>query len=413
MTGCYRITDPSPHFEAGTTGEHMERVIVIRFGELFLKGKNRDYFESLLIRNIKSSLKGLNCKVTRAQGRYLVEELAESDCAEACDRLKRVFGIHSISVADKVITDFEHDFPEVRASLQTAARNAKLTAHGTLRFRVTVKRADKRIPMTSAEIAAALGGTVLSVGGFKVDLTEHDCDFKVDMRENGFSLVYTDVIAGAGGLPVGCSGRGMLLLSGGIDSPVAAYMMAKRGMRIFAVHFASPPYTSDKARDKVAELRDIVSRFTGEIRLFVVPFTDIQLAIHRECPANFMITVMRRFMMRIACRLAEKFECGALITGESLGQVASQTVESMTCTGDTATLPVFRPLIGMDKEEITEIAKRIGTYDISIRPYEDCCTVFLPKAPVIHPSLDAVRRAEAVLDVEPLVEAALAGTEEY
>ena len=184
-------------------------------------------------------------------------------------------------------------------------------------------------------------------------------------------------------------------------------------MRIFAVHFASPPYTSDKARDKVAELRDIVSRFTGEIRLFVVPFTDIQLAIHRECPANFMITIMRRFMMRIACRLAEKFECGALITGESLGQVASQTVESMTCTGDTATLPVFRPLIGMDKEEITEIAKRIGTYDISIRPYEDCCTVFLPKAPVIHPSLDAVRRAEAVLDVEPLVEAALAGTEEY
>lgn len=390
----------------------MEKVVVIRYGELFLKGKNRDYFESLLIRNVKSALQGVDCTFQRSQGRYFVENFDEDDCGEILQRLSRVFGIHSLSVADKVAVRSHEDFPEIRASLAQAARKAAENAQGKLRFRVTVKRADKRIPMTSAEIAAALGGTVLSLGGFKVDLTSYDCDFKVDIRENGFALVYTDVFQGAGGLPVGCSGRGMLLLSGGIDSPVAAYMMAKRGMKIFAVHFASPPYTSEKAREKVLELRDIVTAYAGGIRLFVVPFTDIQLAIHKNCPANYMITIMRRFMMRIACRLAETYDCGAVITGESLGQVASQTVESMTCTGDTATLPVFRPLIGMDKDEIMTLAKKIGTYETSIQPYEDCCTVFLPKSPAIHPSLDSVRKAEAALDVAALTEAALAAVEE-
>lgn len=390
----------------------MEKVVVIRYGELFLKGKNRDYFESLLIRNVKSALQGVDCTFQRSQGRYFVENFDEDDCGEILQRLSRVFGIHSLSVADKVAVRSYEDFPEIRASLAQAARKAAENAQGKLRFRVTVKRADKRIPMTSAEIAAALGGTVLSLGGFKVDLTSYECDFKVDIRENGFALVYTDVFQGAGGLPVGCSGRGMLLLSGGIDSPVAAYMMAKRGMKIFAVHFASPPYTSEKAREKVLELRDIVTAYAGGIRLFVVPFTEIQLAIHKNCPANYMITIMRRFMMRIACRLAETYDCGAVITGESLGQVASQTVESMTCTGDTATLPVFRPLIGMDKDEIMTLAKKIGTYETSIQPYEDCCTVFLPKSPAIHPSLDSVRKAEAALDVEALTEAALAAVEE-
>ena len=390
----------------------MEKVVVIRFGELFLKGKNRDYFESLLIRNIKSALRGVQFTFERSQGRYFVEKFAEDDLGEVIERLKKVFGIHSLSVADKVAVRWEEDFPEIRERLAATARKIAEGADGKIPFRVTVKRADKRIPMTSAQIAAALGGTVLSLGAFKVDLTGYDCDFKVDIRENGVALVYTDVIPGAGGLPVGCSGRGMLLLSGGIDSPVAAYMMAKRGMKIFAVHFASPPYTSDKAREKVVELRDLVSRYAGDIRLFVVPFTDIQLAIHKHCPANYMITIMRRFMMRIACLLADAHDCGALITGESLGQVASQTVESMTCTGDTASLPVFRPLIGMDKEEIMDIAKKIGTYETSIQPYEDCCTVFLPKSPVIHPSLEAVRKAESALAVDELVRAALAAAEE-
>lgn len=394
-------------------GDIMERVIVIRFGELFLKGKNRDYFESMLVRNIKWALSGVEHTFERSQGRYFVENFSEEDEAELIVRLKKVFGIHSLSVADKVAVRADEDFPEIRASLAAAAGRAAEEREGKIRFRVTVKRADKRIPMTSAEIAAALGGTVLSLGRFRVDLTEYDCDFRVDIRENGCALVYTDVIQGAGGLPVGCSGRGVLLLSGGIDSPVAAYMMAKRGMKLFAVHFASPPYTSEKAREKVVELRDIVSGYTGRMRLFVVPFTEIQLAIHKECPANFMITIMRRFMMRIACRIAEKLECGALVTGESLGQVASQTVESMTCTGDTATLPIFRPLIGMDKDEIVAVAKKIDTFETSIQPYEDCCTVFLPKSPVIHPSLEAVRKAEAALDVDALVEQALAAVEEF
>lgn len=391
----------------------MERVVVIRFGELFLKGKNRDYFESMLVRNIKAALKGVPHAFEKSQGRYFVENFEEEDLGEILDRLKKVFGIHSLSVADKVKVRAEEDFPEIRASLAEIAKKRAEFAQGKIPFRITVKRADKRIPMTSAEIAAALGGTVLALGKYKVDLTNYECDLKVDVRENGVALVYTDVIAGAGGLPVGCSGRGMLLLSGGIDSPVAAYMMAKRGMKLFAVHFASPPYTSDKAREKVVELRDLLTGYTGHVKLFVVPFTDIQLAIHKACPANFMITIMRRFMMRIACRLADKYECGAVVTGESLGQVASQTVESMTCTEDTATLPVFRPLIGMDKEEIVAIAKKAGTFETSIQPYEDCCTVFLPKSPVIHPSLGAVRKAEAALPVDELVEAALAAVEEY
>ncbi len=391
----------------------MEKVVIIRFGEIFLKGKNRDYFESLLIKNIKHALKGVQHTFSRSQGRYFVENFSEFDEDEIIDRLKKVFGIHSLSVAEKVPTEAAQDFPNIRASLAAvAARIAEERPDKyKIPFRVTVKRADKSIPMTSADIAAALGGTVLQTGAFKVNLNEFDYEFKVDIRENGYSFVYTDVIPGAGGLPVGCSGRGMLLLSGGIDSPVAAYMMAKRGMRLFAVHFSSPPYTSDKAREKVVELRDIVEKYAGEIKLFVVPFTDIQLAIHRECPSNYMITIMRRFMMRIACRLAEKYDCGALITGESLGQVASQTVESMTCTGATANLPIFRPLIGFDKEDIMTIAKKIGTFETSILPYEDCCTIFLPKAPAIKPALKSVEKAESVLDIDALVEKAVEGIE--
>lgn len=389
----------------------MDKVVVIRIGEIFLKGKNREYFESLLIKNIRNALKGVDCGFSRTQGRYYVENFAPEDEFEILSRLQRVFGIHSLSVADKVKTLADEDFSEIRASLSAVAAKIKAQRQGKILFRVTVKRADKRIAKNSAEIAADLGGTVLSLGGFKVSLKDFEFDFHVDIRENGCSLVYTDTIAGAGGLPVGCSGRGMLLLSGGIDSPVAAYMMAKRGMKLFAVHFSSPPYTSEKAKEKVVELRDIVQKYAGEIPLFVVPFTEIQLAIHKNCPANYMITIMRRFMMRIACRLAENTECSALVTGESLGQVASQTVESMTCTGDTATLPIFRPLIGFDKDEIMVLAQKIGTYDTSILPYEDCCTVFLPKSPAIKPALESVRRAEIVLNIDALIENAVNGAE--
>ena len=272
-------------------------------------------------------------------------------------------------------------------------------------FRVTVNRADKKIQKSSMELAARLGGAVLeSNPNLTVNLHVFDTDLYVDIRENGLSYLFTDKIMGAGGMPVGTAGAGMVLLSGGIDSPVAAYMMAKRGLKLHAIHFHSAPYTSEMAKQKVVDLAGIVKNYSGPIVLHVIPFTDVQLKIHEKCPAELMITIMRRFMMRIAERVAKANSCGALITGESLGQVASQTMESITVTnGVIEDLPVFRPLIGMDKTEIMDIARNIDTYDTSILPYEDCCTVFLPKNPVIRPKLETVLKAEAKLDVETLI----------
>ena len=391
----------------------MARVIIIRYGEIFLKGKNKNYFESLLVSNIKSTLKDINHVFNRSQGRFFVENFSQDDEAEILDRLKKVFGIYSLSVADKVETRYSDNFVEIRESIK--ALSIRLEEECMLKnpkFRVTVKRADKRIPITSAEIAADFGGIVLENTSFKVDLKHFDIEINVDIRENGWSFVYSDVIMGAGGLPVGCSNRGLLLLSGGIDSPVAAYMMAKRGMKLVAIHFASPPYTSERAKQKVVELRDIVSKYTTDMKLMVVPFTDIQLAIHEYCPAEFMITIMRRFMMRIASIVAEDNDCKAIITGESLGQVASQTVESMTSTEDTALLPIFRPLIAFDKEETMTLAKKIGTFEVSIEPFEDCCTIFLPKNPAIRPKLETVRKAEtAIPNADELIRKAIEGIE--
>lgn len=389
----------------------MNRVIIIRFGEIFLKGKNRDYFESLLIRNIKHSLDGIAFNFARSQGRYFVENYDITDEYELIDRLKKIFGIYSISVADKIKTRYEDGFCDIKASIAALAR--RLDEETTLKaptFRVTVKRADKKIPRTSADIAAELGGSVLENSTFTVNLTKFDYEFMVDIRENGHSFVYTEVILGAGGLPAGCSNKGMLLLSGGIDSPVAAYLMAKRGMKLNAIHFCSPPYTSERAKEKVIQLRDIASKYATDIKLFIVPFTEIQLEIHRQCPAEYMITIMRRYMMRIATIIAKRAGCAALITGESLGQVASQTVESMTSTEDCAGLPIFRPLVAFDKEETMALAKKIGTYDVSIEPFEDCCTIFLPKNPSIKPRLDTVRKAESAMDIDALVQKAVEET---
>lgn len=389
----------------------MEKVIIIRYGEIFLKGKNRDYFESLLIKNIKQSLEGIDYKFCRTQGRYFVENFDDDDTFEIVDRLKKVFGIHSLSIAYKVATNYEDDFVDIKECIKILAiRQEEESTIKCPKFRVTVKRADKRIAKASFEIAADLGGVVLQHTSFKVDLTNFDYEFIVDIRENGYSFVYSDTIKGSGGLPVGCSSRGLLLLSGGIDSPVAAYMMAKRGMKLFAIHFCSPPYTSQRAQDKVVELRNIVNQYATDIKLFIVPFTEIQLAIHEQCPAEFMITIMRRYMMRIATIIANRVECKAIITGENLGQVASQTVESMTSTEDCAGLPIFRPLIAFDKEEIMDIAKKIGTYETSIEPFEDCCTIFLPKNPSIHPKLDKVREAEKNMDIDSLVARAIEQT---
>lgn len=377
--------------------------ILIRYGEIFLKGNNRGYFESALAKNIRTALENFKFKFVRAQNRFLIEDYDEAYETDIIDKLTKIFGIHSVSVAVKVKSTEEE--------LEKAAVLLMKDKSGT--FRVTVNRADKKIQKSSMELAAQLGGAVLeSNPNLTVNLHVFDTDLYVDIRENGLSYLFTDKIMGAGGMPVGTAGAGMVLLSGGIDSPVAAYMMAKRGLKLHAIHFHSAPYTSEMAKQKVVDLAGIVKNYSGPIVLHVIPFTDVQLKIHEKCPAELMITIMRRFMMRIAERVAKANSCGALITGESLGQVASQTMESITVTnGVIEDLPVFRPLIGMDKTEIMDIARNIDTYDTSILPYEDCCTVFLPKNPVIRPKLETVLKAEAKLDVETLIAACIENQE--
>ena len=377
--------------------------ILIRYGEIFLKGNNRGYFESALAKNIRTALENFTFKFVRAQNRFLIEDYDEAYETDIIDKLTKIFGIHSVSVAVKVKSTEEE--------LEKAAVLMMKDKSGT--FRVTVNRADKKIQKSSMELAAQLGGAVLeSNPNLTVNLHVFDTDLYVDIRENGLSYLFTDKIMGAGGMPVGTAGAGMVLLSGGIDSPVAAYMMAKRGLKLHAIHFHSAPYTSEMAKQKVVYLAGLVKNYSGPIVLHVIPFTDVQLKIHEKCPAELMITIMRRFMMRIAERIAKANSCGALITGESLGQVASQTMESITVTnGVIEDLPVFRPLIGMDKTEIMDIARNIDTYDTSILPYEDCCTVFLPKNPVIRPKLETVLKAEAKLDVETLIAACIENQE--
>lgn len=376
--------------------------ILIRYGEIFLKGNNRYYFESLLVKNIKTALAGFDYKFVKSQSRYYVEDFNEDYADEIITILTKVFGIHSISPSVKVKTD-----------LAEISRIATEISPKSGSFRVTVKRADKRINMRSMDIAAKIGGDMLmqSKGALTVELFTPEFELNVDIRENGYSYLFYDKIPGAGGLPVGCSGNGMLLLSGGIDSPVAGYVMAKRGVKIFAVHYHSFPYTSELALQKVKDLAKKLTPYCGDITLFVVPFTEIQYAIHNHCPEEFMITIMRRFMMRIAERLANDTHCGAIITGEALGQVASQTMQSINVTNSVVEMPVFRPLIGSDKEEIIKISEKIDTYDISIRPYEDCCTVFLPKNPVIKPKLADAINYEQRLEIDALIEDALNRTE--
>lgn len=380
------------------------KVVLLRYGEIFLKGRNKSYFEKLLIDNIKAKLSGIDCEFVRTQNRYYIENYDESLTDEIVRRMKQVFGLHSLSVATKVKTDYD--------LLNEAALEYAPDVNTT--FRVTVNRADKSLDKNSAQIGADIGAYILKRRvGYKVDLHRPQLEIKVDIREKGFSYVFCGIEECAQGMPVGCSGKGMLLLSGGFDSPVAGYRMARRGMQICAVHYHSFPYTSEQAKQKVIDLAQVLTAYTGDIKLFIVPFTQIQFAIHENCRADYMITIMRRIMINIAERLAEKSGCGALITGESLGQVASQTLQSLTVTNDAVNgLPVFRPLIGMDKYEIIKTSEQIGTYKLSELPYQDCCTVFLPKNPVIKPSLDIAKKEQAKIeDLETLIEDAIANVE--
>ena len=379
----------------------MERIILIRFGEIFLKGNNKNYFISLLKDNVKKAVEGIPCKFVSSQNRFYLERYDEQDETTLVDRLTKVFGLYNVSPSVKIATDVDEI---AKICSQISPKSGK--------FRVTVNRADKKLSLNSMEISRMIGGYMLAhAKDLVVDLHQYDFDVNVDIRENGFSYIFTDKIPCVGGLPVGCGGNGMLLLSGGIDSPVAAYLMAKRGVKIYAVHYHSFPFTSEMAKNKVISLAKIASAYCGEIELSIVPFTDIQYAIKENCPIEYMITIMRRFMMRIAERLAEQKNCGALITGESLGQVASQTMESINVTNSVVTKPVFRPLIGSDKSDIIEIARKIGTFETSILPYEDCCTVFLPKNPVIKPKIEYAVEMEKNLDVEGLINNAMSNVE--
>lgn len=377
------------------------KVIIIRYSEIHLKGNNRDFFESALIANIKLVLKDYTYEFTRSNARYVIRNFDEMLLDELVDAIKNVFGVHSLSVAE-----------EVESSYDNISRAALLYAPSSGSFKVSTNRADKRFPMQSMKLSAEIGGDILDKNpNLTVDLFNPDHTVNIDIRENGKTFVFSEVIKAVNGMPVGTGGKGIVMLSGGIDSPVAAYMMAKRGMSLRAVHFHSFPYTSMQARQKVLDLAKIVKKYTLRMTVDVVSFTEIQTAIHEKCPEEYMITIMRRFMMRIAERIAKSTGSGAVITGESLGQVASQTLESITSTNSIATIPVFRPLIGFDKDEIIEISQRIGAFETSILPYEDCCTIFLPKRPVTKPRLSAVEKVESALDVETLVNNALQNIE--
>lgn len=379
----------------------MEKVIIVRYCEIHLKGKNRGYFEKVFMNNLEKALTGIRHEMHKPSGRYVVENFDEERADEIVERLRKVFGTHTLSIGYKVPADMQSIYQTVRAIAP---------AEGT--FKVETNRGDKKFPLNSMQINAEIGGRLLSdLPALRVDVHHPQTVLNIDVRENGTSLVFGGFIKGAGGMPVGTAGKGMLLLSGGIDSPVAGHMIAKRGMVLEGLHFHSYPYTNMQAREKVEELARILSGYTGGFTLNVVSVTHIQEEIHRHCPEEMMITLLRRFMMRIAERLCKATGAQCIVTGESLGQVASQTIEGMTSSNAVVTLPVLRPLVGFDKTEIIERSRAIGTFETSIQPFEDCCTVFLPKHPLIRPKLSEVEAAEAKLNVEALVEEAMASLE--
>lgn len=383
----------------------MKEVLLLKCGEIILKGLNRKTFEDKLLGNIKRRLKHVApCEVTMRQSIIYVWMEDEADADEVMNAVEKIFGIASIcraAVCDKTLEAMEQT-----AETYLADRIAQAKS-----FKVETKRGDKRFPMTSIQVSQQIGGNLADrYPHLRPDMHEPELTIHLEIRD-AHAFVHAGPAPGAGGMPVGTNGRAAMLLSGGIDSPVAGYMMSKRGLELVAIHFFSYPYTSERAKEKVVELAGILTAYTGRMPLLVVPFTKIQEAIRDHCHEELFTLVMRRFMMRIAEKLAIQEGCGGLITGESLGQVASQTMPAMAVTGAVCSLPVFRPVIGMDKEEIVRIARRIGTFETSILPYEDCCTVFTPKHPNTRPKLPKILEAESHLDVESLVNEAVAGTE--
>ncbi len=383
----------------------MFTAFLIKYAEIGIKGKNRYLFEEALAGDIRSALKRCegSFSVRRTDGRIYVEALSAFDYDETVDNLKTVFGVAGIC---PVVHVEDNGFAQLCRDVVRYVDAVYPDKHRT--FKVFARRARKNYPMESPEICAELGAAVLDAfPELAVDVRKPDIRLCVEIREKIY--IYSEVIPGPGGLPLGTNGKAMLLLSGGIDSPVAGYMIAKRGVHIDAVYFHAPPYTSERARQKVVDLAGQISRYTGPIDLHVINFTDIQLYIYDKCPHDELTIIMRRYMMRIAETLAGRSDCLGLITGESIGQVASQTMASLACTDDACAMPVYRPLIGFDKNDIVEIAEKIGTYETSILPYEDCCTIFVAKHPVTKPNLKVIRDHETNLKekIEELVRAAL------
>lgn len=378
--------------------------ILIRFGELSLKGKNKLQFVKRLRKNISRKLKGFeNIEIKLTRDRIFIE-LHGEDHEPIIEKLKEVFGIHSFSLAVKTNSEVEAIKEASLAALKEANPAAKT-------FKVSARRAYKQFPIGSQELNHIIGSHILrNTENLTVDVHHPEVDVRVEVREK-FTYITSYDIKGAGGLPVGSSGRVLLMLSGGIDSPVAGYLTMKRGVKVDAIHFHSPPFTSERAKQKVIDLSQELTRYGGKVTLHVVPFTDIQKEINKHIPANYSMTIMRRMMLRIAEEVARKNGMLAIATGESLGQVASQTLYSMNTINAVTNYPIIRPLIAMDKVEIMDISRKIGTYDISIRPFEDCCTIFLPSNPKTRPKLDHAIRFEQSLEIERLIKEAVEGIE--
>ncbi|MBC8585790.1 tRNA uracil 4-sulfurtransferase ThiI [Youxingia wuxianensis] len=382
----------------------MKELILLKCGEIALKGLNRNFFEDTLMKNCRRRLESLGkFKIYKAQSTIYVEPADERiDLDEAVERLDKVFGVAALCRAAIVKKDFEDIKEKAVVYLAPVLEDART-------FKVEAKRSDKTFPMKSPEICMELGGVILDhFPHLKVDVHHPDVTVYVEIRDFA-AYIHTDQHPGAGGIPIGTSGSAALLISGGIDSPVAGYMMSKRGLKLVAVHFVSPPYTSEHALEKVRTLCKKMAPWCGRMKFVVVPFTEIQEMIREKCPEEYFTIIMRRYMMKIAERIAKDCDCGALITGESVGQVASQTLSAIACTDVACQMPVLRPLIGMDKDEIVTISRKIDTFETSILPYEDCCTVFTPKHPKTKPKLSLVLKAEEAMDEEAVIHKAVEG----
>ncbi len=383
----------------------MTEIILAKYGEIALKGENKGTFEDILLKNIKRRLKKIGrFEYSRRQSTVYIEPLDGADIGEAVRCLEKVFGIGAIQRCAVFPKDFQTVTDSLGEYLADALGNAKT-------FKIEAKRSDKSFPMKSPDIQQRLGDAVLDAfPHLGVDVHDPEVTVRLEIRDNG-AYLSAKRITGQGGMPVGSSGKALLMLSGGIDSPVAGYMMAKRGLVVDCIHYVSPPYTSDRARLKVEKLCEEMTEYCGDIIFYCVPFTEIQEALRDNCPEQFFTVLMRRLMVKIANKVCQRDGYGAIITGESLAQVASQTLPALYCTNAAAEFPVFRPVIGMDKIEITEISRRIGTYETSIMPYEDCCTVFSPKHPRTRPKPEEILKAESAYDFGKMIEEAVAKIE--